>query len=221
MEMSHKIEGLTKETADVYEEISRMECLKGLFLCGGTSISLQIHHRLSEDLDFELIGTRRDRPKLAYSDIINEVCSKFPGTERDFLGEDHFQMFLPNHVKLSFFRPEKSLPSLTKGYTYNNIKTPTLQDLLGMKIYTTTVRAAFRDYYDIFCLLEAGMDFRIALKYALDFTRHTVHTKSVLSTLTTPQLFHKEPDFDNRLQPKYIISSEDICERIKETISNS
>jgi len=218
MEKSSKIEGLTQETAEVYEDISNLECIKDLFLCGGTSIALQIHHRLSEDLDFELLGTRKDRPKLCYSEIISEVGCKFPEAEKDMLGDDHFQIFLPNHVKLSFFRPEKSLPSLTTGYTFNNIKTPSLQELLGMKIFTTTVRTVFRDYYDIYCLLEAGYDFKVALRYALDFTRHSVHTKSVLSTLITPQLFVKEADFDERLQPKYIITPEDICERIKAEI---
>ncbi len=220
MEESLKIEGLAKETAEVYEEISKMDCLKGLYLCGGTSIALQIHHRLSEDLDFELVGTRKDRPKLAYSEIINEVCERFPSTEKDMLGDDHFQLFLPNRVKLSFFRPADSLPSLGKGYVYNNITTPSLQDLLGMKIFTTTVRTVYRDYYDIYCLLEAGLDFQVALKYALDFTRHRVHTKSVLSTLISPQLFVKEPDFDERLQPKHKVSSEEICERIISTIKN-
>jgi len=221
MEESSKIEGLTKETAEVYEEISKLDCIKDLYLCGGTSIALQIHHRLSEDLDFELLGTRKERPVMAYREIINEVCDKFPGTEKDMLGDDHFQLFLPNHVKLSFFRPEKSLPSLTKGYVYNNIKTPSLQELLGMKIFTTTVRTVYRDYYDIYCLIESGHDFQVALKYALDFTRHTVHTKSVLSTLITPQLFVKEPDFDERLQPKYIISPQQICERIKMEINRT
>jgi len=220
MEFSSNIAGLTKETAEVYEAISKLECIKNLFLCGGTSIALQIHHRLSEDLDFELLGTRKERPKLSYVEIISEVCNKFPGTEKDMLGDDHFQLFLPNHVKLSFYRPEKSLPSLTQGYTYNNIKTPCLQELLGMKIFTTTVRTVFRDYYDIFCLLEAGYDFKVALKYALDFTRHSVHTKSVLSTLITPQLFVKEADFDERLQPKYIITPEDVCERIKAALKS-
>lgn len=221
MEKSFKIKGLATETAEVYDEISRLDCIKDLYLCGGTSIALQIHHRLSEDLDFELLGTRKDRPVLPYREIISEVCDKFPGTEKDMLGDDHFQLFLPNHVKLSFFRPEKSLPSLTAGYTYNNIKTPCLQELFGMKIFTTTLRTVFRDYYDIYCLLESGFDFKMALKYALDFTRHTAHTKSVLSTLITPQLFEKEIDFDERLKPKYTISSEQICERIKAEINKN
>ncbi len=35
-----------------------MEAIKNLYLCGGTAQSLQMKHRKSEDLDFELLGTR-------------------------------------------------------------------------------------------------------------------------------------------------------------------
>ena len=36
------------------------------------------------------------------------------------------------------------------------IEPPTLQELLGMKLFALCVRTVFRDYYDIYCLLEAG-----------------------------------------------------------------
>jgi len=213
------VKGLTVETARVFDKISKLECIRDLYLCGGTSISIQIQHRLSEDLDFELIGTRRERPGLSHARIIDEVSDSFPGTEKDILGDEHFQLFLPNRVKLSFFRPDNSVPVLSDGYIHNNIKTPSLQELLGMKIYATSVRNVFRDYYDIYCLLKAGMDFATGLKYALDFSRHKIHTKSVLSTLTAPQLFPKDKNFDEKLEPIFDISPEEICEAIKSNIS--
>ena len=43
--------GLTDSTKEVFESVSRLECIKDLFLCGGTGISIQLNHRLSEDLD--------------------------------------------------------------------------------------------------------------------------------------------------------------------------
>ena len=52
--------GLTPATQEVFEQVSQLNCIKDLFLCGGTGQSLQMNHRLSEDLDFELIGLRRD-----------------------------------------------------------------------------------------------------------------------------------------------------------------
>lgn len=210
--------GLTEATERLYSEVSKLECIKPLYLCGGTSIALQLYHRLSEDLDFELIGTNRQRPELDFNEIITEVTTKFNGAKKDILGDDHFLITLPGNVKLSFFRPENPVPYINEGYRFNNVKTPSIQDLLGMKIYTTSVRTVFRDYYDIFSLLEEGLDFKKGLDYALNFSRHTIHTKDVLTTLITPQLFTKESDFDDKLKPKYDITPEQISERIKQEI---
>ena len=218
MAIQNHIPGLTKATEKVFPIISKLDCIKPLYLCGGTSLSLQINHRLSEDLDFELIGTKRERPELEFNKIITEISSKFNGTEKEILGDDHFQLFLPGNVKLSFFRPENPVPVINNGKQFNNIKTPSLQDLLGMKIYTTSVRTVFRDYYDIYCLLEKNMDFKLGLDYALNFSRHKIHTKDILTTLITPQLFQKESDFNDKLKPKYDISADQISERIKQEI---
>lgn len=212
------IPGLTEATERTYHEVSKLDCIKSLYLCGETSISLQLCHRLSEDLDFELIGTKRERPELDFSGIISEITTKFKGTERTILGDDHFLLTLPGNVKLSFFRPDNPVPSINEGYHYNNVKTPSLQDLLGMKIYTISVRNVFRDYYDIYSLLEEGLDFKQGLDYALNFSRHTIHTKDVLTTLITPQLFQKESDFNKNLKPKYDVTSRQIYERIKQEI---
>jgi len=42
--------GLKTETIPVFETVSKMEIVKGLYLCGGTAQSLQMKHRKSEDL---------------------------------------------------------------------------------------------------------------------------------------------------------------------------
>ena len=65
--------GLTPSTKEVFETVSKLECIKNLILCGGTGISIQLNHRLSEDLDFELIGTRKERPQLDFGGIIREI----------------------------------------------------------------------------------------------------------------------------------------------------
>jgi Tfp pilus assembly PilM family ATPase len=49
-------DGLKKDTLDVFDVVSKMECIKNLYLCGGTGISLQIQNRFSEDLNFELLN---------------------------------------------------------------------------------------------------------------------------------------------------------------------
>ena len=76
--------GLRTETIPVFEAVSQMEAVKGLYLCGGTAQSLQMRHRKSEDLDFELLGTRKDRPMLDFSAISNEMSSVFPDCRKEF-----------------------------------------------------------------------------------------------------------------------------------------
>ena len=209
--------GLRVETIPVFEVVSQMEAVKDLYLCGGTAQSLQMRHRKSEDLDFELLGIRKDRPMLDFSGISNEVSSVFPDCRKEFLGKNQLQVFVNGNVKLSFFRPENSVPELGKGFIYNNIVTPSLQELLGMKLFTITVRSAFRDYYDIYALLKEGYNLAKGVDYAGRFSRHTIHSKFIYSILLNDNYFHKPAEF-SLLEPKYDVSTTDIADFIKQYI---
>ena len=209
--------GLRQETIPVFEAVSQMEAIKNLYLCGGTAQSLQMKHRKSEDLDFELLGTRKERPMLDFSAISNEVSSVFPDCKKEFLSKNQLQIFVKGNVKLSFFRPENSVPELGKGFVYNNIVTPSLQELLGMKLFTIAERSAFRDYYDIYALLKEGYDLAKGVEYAGKFSRHTIHSKFIYSILLNENHFSKPKDF-SLLEPKYDISTEEIAAFIRQYI---
>lgn len=212
--------GLTSSTQEVFETVSKMECIKNLLLCGGTGISIQLNHRLSEDLDFELIGTRKDRPQLDFGGIIKEIKSYFPDAKEELLGSDHFLVFInDSKVKLSFFRPDNPVKAINVGLQYNNLKAPALQDMLGMKVFALCVRSVFRDYYDIYSLLESGMKLEDAISYASYLSRHRIRSKNMYSRLLSPQLFPKGDDF-NSMKPKYDVSPEDIRDRIKQAIES-
>ena len=43
--------GLAPHTAEIFEEFSKLECIKDYCLIGGTALALQLNHRLSEDID--------------------------------------------------------------------------------------------------------------------------------------------------------------------------
>ena len=126
--------------------------------------------------------------------------------------------YISKYAKLSFFEPKNRVPALHTGFTYNNLKTVDAQDALGMKLVTITVRSLYRDYYDIYSLLQAGLSFEEGLAYALQFTRHQVHSKTVLSALITPTLYPKPKDFD-LMQPKYDVSSEEMADYFMEVIA--
>ena len=211
-------QGLRPETIPVFEAVSQMEAIKGLYLCGGTAQSIQMMHRKSEDLDFELLGLRKERPQLDFSAITNEVSTFFPDCKKEFLSKNQLQIFVNGNVKLSFFRPENSVPELGKGFVYNNIVTPSLQELLGMKLFTITVRSAFRDYYDVYALLKAGYDLEKGVAYAGRFSRHTIHSKTIYSILLNENYFNKLDSF-MLLEPKYNVGTKDIAEYVKQYIS--
>jgi len=210
--------GLCDNTLEVFDKVSRLECIKDLYLCGGTGISLLLQHRQSEDLDFELLNYRGDIKHLNVSPIYNELVSVFSDCRREILGLQHILFYVGNNVKLSFFEPKNRVPTLHTGFTYNNLKTVDGQDALGMKLFTITVRSLYRDYYDIYSLLKAGFSFEEGLDYALKFTRHQVHSKAVLSALITPSLYPKPQDFD-LMKPKYNVSSEEMADYFMEIIS--
>ncbi len=212
------IQGLTLATRAVFDQVSNLECIKSLFLCGGTGQSLQMNHRLSEDLDFELLGLRKERPALDFSGILGELKKVFTDAKEEILGEDHFLVFInQGKVKLSFYRPENPVKTMKTGWQYNNLKTPTLQELLGMKVYTICLRTVFRDYYDIYCLLKTGCNLDAALSYASYLSRHTIRSKTMYSRLLSPQLFIKGEDF-LKMSPRYNVSAEEIRDYVKQVI---
>lgn len=213
--MPTEIIGLTPATQEVFEQVSQLDCIKDLFLCGGTGQSLQMNHRLSEDLDFELIGLRKERPTLDFGAIIGEIKAKFPDAREEILGDDHFLVFINGgKVKLSFYRPENPVKTMKTGWRHNNLKTPTLQELLGMKLFALCVGTVFRDYYDIYCLLNAGCNLDEAVSYASYLSRHTIRSKTMYTRLLSPQLFRKGEDF-MRMSPCYDVSAEDIRDFVK------
>ena len=212
-------DGLTEKTAAVFDEISRLDCIKGLFLCGGTAQSVQMNHRLSEDLDFELIGTRKERPELDIPTIIDEITQKFPGARTEILGSDQIHMFINGTVKLSFYKPENPVKYIHEGWRYNNIVAPTLQDLLGMKLFTINVRTKTRDFYDIYCLIERGCSLTEAISYASYLSRHTFKSKGMMTKLITPQLYPINEEF-KALQPQFEVTSEMIAARMIKTITD-
>jgi hypothetical protein len=216
MEDWHK--GLKPETLEVFEPISKMDSIKGLYLCGGTAVSLQLQHRQSEDLDFEFLATRRNQiPEFNISEIVEELNLLFPENRREILGSDHVQFYVGKNVKLSFFRPKDPVPMLNNGFVHNNLRAPSLQDLLGMKLFTISVRFAFRDYYDIYSLLRAGCSLTDGILYACKFSQHKIKSKQLYTTLLTPHLFVTD-EKSGLLAPKYSISSEEIAEFIKTKI---
>lgn len=219
-------EGLTLNTLEVFEKISKLECIKWFHLCGGTGIALQLNHRYSEDLDFEMLtvqGKKEQSKSLNHDQIVAELKSLFDDFKMGkVVTADHFDCLVGDHVKLSFYKPQNKVPVLNEVCIINNLKTVSPQDALGMKLYVITQRSKFRDYYDIYSLLKDGCSLSEGIQYALKFSRYNISSKNIVSKLMSDGVFvktNKEGHFEfDELKSKYHVDASQIRDYIEEKL---
>lgn len=217
-------DGLMQNMLEVFEKISKLECIKDFYLCGSSGIALLLNHRCGEVLDFELLnekGRIENSESLNHEQLIAELRSQFDNFKMgEMVSEDYFECFVENHVKLSFYKPQYKVPVLNEVAILNNLKTVSLQDALGMKLYLVTQRSNFRDYYDIYSLLKAGCSLGEGIYYALKFARHDISSKYIISKLLSDEFFVRtngEDDFDE-LKPQYHVDASQIRIFIEEKL---
>ncbi len=221
-------DGLTKNTLDIFEKVSQLECIKDLYLCGGTGIALQLHHRFSEDLDFELLsvqGKGEEYKALNHGLIMSELKSVFGNVDtKGVATNNHFECIVGDHVKLSFYKPTYKVPVLNGVNILNNLNTVSLQDALGMKLYVITQRSKFRDYYDIYSLLKEGCSLQEGIMYAIKFSRHDVSSNAIVQKILSKEQFieSKNEGFFNfiELKAKYNVNVHQICDFIEEQLTH-
>ncbi len=78
-------------------------------------------------------------------------------------------------------------------------------------------RSKFRDYYDIYSLIEAGVDLKEMIDLALRYSGHRLKSKNLIAMLTRSERFILDADFA-MLQPQYDISPDQIEARIKQEL---
>lgn len=206
---------LAPHTGQVFEAITKLECIKPFTLVGGTALSLQIEKRQSEDLDFmKWLTKRNEKPEVNWPSIKREL--ETIGTIKDYeVGGFDFVTFNFEGVKLSFYAaPRKVIPSMKRIPYLNNLYLADMESIGAMKMETMLRRAKFRDYYDIYSILQEGGDINKMITAALEHSDHKLRTRGLLNMLTTGTNFIKEKGFEE-LMPVYDITPNDIQEYIK------
>lgn len=212
---------LAPHTGEVFEAISKLECIKPFTLVGGTALSLQIEKRQSEDLDFmKWLSKRNEKPAVNWPSIKKELESI--GTIRDYeVGGFDFVSFNFEGVKLSFYAaPRKAIPSMKRIPYLNNLYLADMESIGAMKMETMLRRSKFRDYYDIYSILKEGGDINRMVSAALEHSDHKLRSRGLLGMLTTGRNFIKEKEFEE-LKPFYDVTSDDIQEFIKAKLLES
>lgn len=210
--------GLAPQTSEVFERITRLECIKPFVLVGGTALSLQLDKRQSEDLDFMCWKKNaKDKAEVPISAIKREIESiaRIDSTE---IGSFSFVEFVVEGVKLSFYAaPRKQIPSMQVVPFKNNLQLADIKSIGAMKMEAMLRRSKFRDYYDIYTILNEGVDIQEMIEMALEHSGPLLKRKNLLAFLTDGERFRKDKAF-LQLNPVYDVSPYDIQEYIKQKL---
>lgn len=209
--------GLAPHTESIFEAVSRLDCIKPYILVGGTALSLQIDTRLSEDLDF--MSWRKSRTEKREVDwpLIKKELSTIGNVEScDILDIDHVE-FIVNGVKLSFYANPNCSPVQHEIHFINNLRLADPIAIGAMKMEVMMRRSKYRDYYDIYSLIENGFDLNKMIDLALKYSGHRLKSKNLLAILTRSERFSEDLNF-KALSPRYDISAKDIESRIIEIL---
>lgn len=214
------MKGLAPHTASLFDSISQLDCIKPYVLVGGTALSLQLGTRESEDLDFmSWRKSKNEKREVDWPQIKKELESIGNVEKYDILDIDHVE-FLVDGVKVSFYANPNYSP-LKESIPYrNNIVLADKVSIGAMKMEVMLRRSKFRDYYDIYSLIEDGQDLKEMMSLALKYSGHRLKSKNLIALLTRSERFEADEDI-SALHPTYNITPADIEARIKTALSIS
>lgn len=208
------MKGLAPHTSKIFEAVSCLECIKPYLLVGGTALSLQIGTRRSEDLDFMKWRTSKtEKPEVSWFQIEKELADIGQIQHRDILDIDHVE-FLIEDVKFSFYASPKYSPVNAPVNCMNNLFLADIKSIGAMKMEVMLRRSNFRDYYDIYSILKAGVSMQEMISLALEYSGHRLKTKNLLAMLTNSTRFLRDTHFE-QMEPVYNVTPEDIETYIK------
>lgn len=210
------IKGITPQTEKVLSALSKLELMKDYVLVGGTALSIQLHTRISEDLDFMKWKTmKNERPEIPWVYIENALSQLGLGQVKTDLVDFNQVIFFVDGVKLSFYFRNSLPPEGLKVIPCTgNIYMADTSSIGVMKIEVMLRRSVFRDYYDLYSILKQGDDIHLLIKKAANYSGHALKTKNIISLLSKGQQFVKDERFKH-LNPFYDVSYQEIEDFIK------
>lgn len=208
---------LAPHTSKLFDKVASLECIKPYFLVGGTALALQLNTRQSEDLDFMNWKLQKaQKPEVDWVAIEKELKTIGIIESRDIWDFNHVE-FVVSGVKISFYTSGKSSPVTAPLYLKDNLKLADVEAIGAMKMEVMLRRSNFRDYYDIYCILQQGINFKKLVNVSLSYSGHVLTTKNLLAILTDSSRFQIDSGFE-QLNPKYKVTPADIEAYLKTTI---
>ena len=155
---------LAPSTAVVLTSLSGIEELENFTLVNGSALSIHLKHRISEDLDLFTWFSKLENGN------IDLILSKIDGMDEVKILNTYPNGLdvLINKVKVTFFangwdklkEREKLLQNSYLGR---------IELLTAMKVNALSLRARFRDYYDLYVISKKVFDIKKILEISLQY----------------------------------------------------
>ncbi len=174
---------------------------RSFYLVGGTAIALQLGHRRS--IDFDLFTYTKLNKRNIYKKL-DEL--KF---EIIKIGEDYNQIhYIINNVKFTFFNYPYDIPHKEK---LNSVITmPNLLDLASMKAFALGRRAKWKDYVDLYFILNNNYTIEEISTNAVKYFDYNFSEKLFREQLA----FHKDIDYSEKVD--FVLEDTPSEDKIKE-----
>jgi len=138
---------VSESLLDTLLELNKSVLFKNYFLVGGTALSLQIGHRISEDID---LFTRQDIDK---DEILAFMNKKYAKKFQIINVQNSILQIMANDIKIDFVKYDFPLIEDVKNEA--GIKYLGKKDIAAMKLLATANRGnQAKDFVDVFFLLK-------------------------------------------------------------------
>ncbi|WP_296623739.1 nucleotidyl transferase AbiEii/AbiGii toxin family protein [Marivirga sp.] len=162
------LETITGDTLELLKSIANSDLGTETRLVGGTSLALQLGHRISVDLDF--FGNINLEP-FEIEGILNDFGETYPLKVSKLI-----KIYNCNSIKLDLV--QYNYPWLEEAIVWDNIKLAGLKDIAAMKIGAITGRGSKKDFIDLYELLK-----HFSLKQMIEFYKEKYKDGSVYLAL--------------------------------------
>lgn len=146
----------------------------------GNALAMQLHTRLSEDLDFQSWkSSKSQKQEVDWVNIEKQLAKIGTIQAREIWDFNHVE-FNVSGVKITFYACDKYSPVEHPIFVMNNLFIADIKSIAAMKMEVLLRRSSFRDYYDLYSIFKDGENFKEIVDLALKYSEHKLTTKIYL-----------------------------------------
>jgi len=189
---------LTDDTYNLFKELAGNPVVSEFTFVGGSAIGYYLNHRMSEDLDFFTWYEKLPMETQGFIDSIAKTRTIVIANR----SQSYIDLFIDD-IKVTLFANNWAALKTDRNKITGNIFIADLPLLCAMKINTLSLRAKYRDYYDLYVLNKEKYNIKDMLNIATKYIPGM--TKKIFGMQLT-YIEDIEDESINHLHPKYDVT---------------